>query len=159
MPQNPLAGLRSILVPIDDQPAAYRALEIACDVVRRARGTLYLLHVIEVARSLPLDAQMAAEVQRGEDLLGRAESIAGEFGLRVEGDLVQARQAPHAIVDEAIERKVDAIVIGVEYDRPHGRFALGNVAEYLLEHAPVQVWLIRYPPDEEGAEVTRQPGR
>jgi nucleotide-binding universal stress UspA family protein len=148
VPQNPLAALRSILVPISGAEAAYHALAVVCEMARRTRMQVYLLHVIEVPRSLPLDAQMSAEVQRGEAMLERAESIAREFGVRAEGDLVQARQAAHAIVDEVVERGADALVIGVDYDRPHGRFALGALPEYLLEHAPVQVWLIRYPPAE-----------
>lgn len=143
MPSNPLSALRSILVPVDGSDAADYALAAACDVAKRAKARVYALHVIEVPRSLALDAEMMVEVQRGDAILERAEQIAGEFGLKVEGDLVQARQAGHAVVDEATERGVDAIVIGVAYHRPYGRFALGGLASYLLEHAPCQVWVIR----------------
>jgi nucleotide-binding universal stress UspA family protein len=109
--------------------------------------------VIEVPRSLALDAEMVSEVQSGDAMLERAELVARDYGLKVEGDLVQAREAGHAIVDEAIERGVDVIVIGVDYDRPYGRFALGSLSDYLLEHAPGQVWVIRGHHSGEGGSL------
>ncbi len=143
-----LEGVRSILVPVDGSEAAYRAVAVAAENARRVKATLHLLYVIEVPRSVPLDAPLEGELQRAEGVLERAERIATEHGLTVEGDLVQARQAGHAVVDEGIERKVDAIVLGIDYHRPFGRFELGRLPQYVLEHSPVQVWLIRYPAPE-----------
>ena len=54
-----------------------------------------------------------------------------------------------AIVDEAIESDVDAIVVGVDYQRPYGRFRLGRLPQYVLAHAPCEVWLFRYMPTDE----------
>lgn len=143
MPTNPLAGVSSILVPVDGSEACYQALAVACDAAKRARATLHLLYVIEVPRSVALDAPIESELQRAERALERGERIAEEHGVTVTGDLVQARQAGHAIVDEAIEQQVNVIVLGVAYGRPYGKFELGSLAQYILEHAPSQVWLIR----------------
>ena len=145
MPHHELAELRSYLVPVDGSEAAYHALGVVCDLAKRARSAVHVLYVIEVPRSVPLDAELDAQVQRGEEILGRAEEIAGEHGVEAKGDLLQARQAAHAVVDEAVERGVDVIVMGVEYHRPLGLFELGRLPAYVLEHAPTQVWLIRYP--------------
>lgn len=135
----------SLLVPVDGTEAAYRAVHIASQTAKRARAALHLLYVIEVPRSVALDAPIEEALQRAEQTLERAEQIADEHGISATGDLVQARQAGHAIVDEAIERGVDAIVMGVAYQRPYGKFELGRIAQYVLEHAPEQVWLIRAP--------------
>ena len=145
MARGDAADVRSYLVPVDGSEAAYHALGVACDLARRSKATVHVLHVIEVARSLALDAELDVEVRRGEEILNRAEQVAGDHGIAVEGDLLQARQAAHAVVDEAVERGVDAIVMGVEYHRPLGLFELGRLPTYVLEHAPTQVWLIRYP--------------
>jgi nucleotide-binding universal stress UspA family protein len=134
---------QSFLVPLDGSEAGFRALDVACDVAKRAHAHLFVLYVIEVPRSLALDAELVNEMRRGEDVLERAERIADRYGVRLDGDLVQARQAGHAVVDEATERGVDAVVIGVDYDRPYGRFALGAMPQYVLEHAPAPVWVIR----------------
>ncbi len=156
MPSDPLAAIKSYIVPLDGSEAALNALVVACDIARRAKARVDVIYVIEVPRSLPLDAELADEAQRGEAVLDRAEQIGNSFKVPMHADLLQARQAGHAVVDEAIERGVDAIVVGLDYHRPHGRFALGRLPMYVLEHAPTEVWLIRYPPPE--GHIATRPG-
>lgn len=140
---SPLAKVSSILVPVDGSTACHQALAVAADLGKRTKAHVHLLYVIEVPRSIALDATLEGELQRAEDILERAERIAEGYGVTVEGELVQARQAGHAIVDEAVERGVDVVILGIGYDRPYGRFEIGREAQYVLEHAPTQVWLIR----------------
>ena len=148
MTSDPTAALQSLLVPIDDSGASRRALTVACDIARRGRSRRVLaMHVIEVPRRLPLDADMVEELEHGERILEHAESLARDRRVDLNAGLLQAREAGTAIVDEARERGIDAIVIGIDYHRPHGTFELGRLPRYALEHAPCQVWLIRYPPE------------
>jgi nucleotide-binding universal stress UspA family protein len=151
-----LARLKSYIVPLDGSEAAFNALNVACDIARRSKARVDVLCVIEVPRSLPLDAELAHEAQRGEAILDRAEQIGASYKVQLQADLLQARQAAHAVVDEAIERGVDAIIVGLDYHRPHGHFALGRLPMYVLEHAPTEVWLIRYPAPE--GLITTRPG-
>ena len=144
MAADPLRA-RAFLVPLDGSEAAYGALTAACETARKTKASVSALYVFEVPRSLPLDADLVSEGQHGEEILERAEALAAEHDIRLDGDLVQARQAGHVVIDEAAERGADAIVIGLAYHRPYGHFELGSLAEYILEHAPGFVWLIRYP--------------
>jgi nucleotide-binding universal stress UspA family protein len=153
---DPLGRIKSYIVALDGSEAAFNALAVACEVARRSKARVDVLYVIEVPRSLPLDAELADEAQRGEGILDRAEQIGAGYKVTMQADLLQARQAAHAVVDEAIERGVDAIVVGLDYHRPHGHFALGRLPMYVLEHAPTEVWLIRYPPPE--GLITTRPG-
>lgn len=148
MAKDALDALHTYLVPVDGTEAGYRALTVAADLAKKHRAHLHLVHVIEVPRALALDADLSAAVREGERVLQRAEKLAGDYGVSVQGDLIQARQAGHAVVDEAVERGADVIVLGVEYKRPLGQFELGRLAQYVLEHAPVLVWLVRYPSTE-----------
>ena len=143
---------RQFLVPCDGSAASYEALAFACTEAKRSKGRVYAVHVIEVSRTLPLDADLSAEAQRGESVLLEAERIGDELGLRIEGELLQARVAGHAIVDEAIERGIDVIVIGTEYTRPFGEYQIGQTVQYVLKQAPCQVWLFRMP--ARGGEAT-----
>ena len=140
-----LQDAHSYLVALDGSDAAYAALGATCDLAKRTKASVGVLYVIEVPRSVELDADLPALVERGEEILAEAEQIAGQHGITVQADLIQARQAGHAVVDEAVDRGIDAIVLGVEYHRPLGQFTLGRLPLYVLEHAPTQVWLIRYP--------------
>ena len=78
-------------------------------------------------------------------MLTRAEDIAADRECEVETDLIQAREAGPAIVDEAVERKVDLVLIGVTYKKRFGVFGLGRVIPYVLEEAPCRVLLCREP--------------
>jgi nucleotide-binding universal stress UspA family protein len=121
------------------------AVEFACNLAKRNRGKVHVVHVIEVKRSLPLDAELVSEAQRGEEILNQAEAAAKRQDFEVEGDLLQARDAGHAIVDEANERQADAIVLGVPFSKPFGEFELGRVPTHVLKAASCEVVLLRMP--------------
>ena len=142
---DPTAGVRSILVPVDGSPASIEAISLACAIAKKNKGKVFAVHVIEVRRSLPLDAELSEEASTGEAVLMRAEKTAGEHDMRIEGDLLQAREAGHAIVDEAMERNVDLILMGAEHKAPLGEYQMGRVTQYILRAAPCNVWLWRHP--------------
>jgi nucleotide-binding universal stress UspA family protein len=116
---------------------------MACGLTKRNKGKIYAVYVIEVARALALDSEMVPDAEKAEAVLTKAEQIVGELDGKVEGEILQARDAGHAIVDEAIERDVSAIILGVGYERPLGEFELGRTATYVLQHAPCQVVMLR----------------
>jgi nucleotide-binding universal stress UspA family protein len=127
-------------------------IKIACKLTKGNKGKSYVVHVIEVKRSLPLDAEPGAEIGKGEKVLDRAENIAEGLGYEVETELLQARDVGPAIVDEAIQSGVNLIVLGIEYRKPLGEFSLGNTVPYVLKNAPCPVLLYReHPPKEANA--------
>lgn len=138
-----MAQQPSYLVPISESPASLEAVEIACMLGKQRKARIYAVHVIEVLRSLPLNAGMETEARRGEQLLRRAEEVASHGGCHVEAALLQARDAGQAIVDEARDRGVDAIILGVGYKRIIGAFQIGRTADYVLKNASCQVWVVR----------------
>jgi nucleotide-binding universal stress UspA family protein len=120
------------------------AVSLACTIAKKNKGKVYAVHVIEVKRSLPLDAELSDEASSGEDVLVRAEKCAQEQDFKIEGELLQAREAGHAIVDEAMERGVDLILMGAEHKAPLGEYQLGRLTQYVLRAAPCNVWLWRH---------------
>jgi len=124
-------------------------VNVACTLAKVRKGKVYVVHVIEVLRSLPLNAEMEAEARRGEQLIRRAEEIADQLGVSIRGQLLQAREAGQAIVDEARDRAVDAIILGIGYKPLIGSFQVGRTADYILKNATSQVWVVRqgvFPP-------------
>lgn len=130
--------LKEILVPVDGSQAGFEALSLACLLAKRNKGNVYAVHVLEVARTLPLDADMSPEAKHGEEILEQAERIGESMDTEVTGELLQARDAAHAIVDEAIEHGVDAILLGMG-PSPDPEYEIGETAQYVLTHAPCQV--------------------
>ena len=135
--------LKTILVPVDGSHASMDALALACLLAKRNKGKVYAVYVIEVARTLPLDAELTPEAKQGEEVLTRAEAVAESLDFEVAGELLQARDAGHAIVDEAIERDVDGIIMGMSYKRPLGEFQMGRTAQYVIKNAPCRVIVSR----------------
>ena len=125
-----------------------QAVALACDIARKNKGRIYAVHVIEVKRTLPLDAPMETEEAAGDEILAHAEDVAKKQGFEVEGEILHAREAGPAIVDEAIERQADLIVLGTGYDDLFGQYHLGRVVQYTLRNAPCEVWLCRHAVEE-----------
>ena len=132
------------MVPIDGSPASLEAVALASDIAKKNKGTVYVVHVIEVKRTLPLDAQLSPEANAGEELLAEAEKVGREHKVEIEGEILQAREAGHAIIDEALERDIDLIVVGTEQAEDDGGYQLGRVVPYLLSTAPCGVWVWRH---------------
>ncbi len=130
-----------ILVPVNGSEVDDEAIGLACRLAKKDKGKIWAVYVITVKRTLPLDAEIKSDVERGEDILNRAESIAEEQDYELETDLLQSREAGPTIIDEAVERNIDLIVMGIEYKRRFGQFSLGNVVPYVLENAPCRVIL------------------
>lgn len=140
-----------IVVPVKGGPSDARVLEVVGQLVHRHPVTITLIHVVEVLQSMPLDAELPAEIDQGEAILRRAAHTA-RHGLghkleRVSTELLQARSAGAAIVDEAIERGADAIIMAAINHHRHGRTTMGETADYILKNAQCEVLLLRQAPE------------
>src|SRR5690606_10023644 len=86
----------------------------------------------------------------GERWLEAAESWAQRIDhgsvKKVIPELLQARSAGPAIVDEAVERNADLIVMALRNQRKHGRPTVGETIPYVLKNAPCEVLISRLPP-------------
>ncbi|MBI2868648.1 MAG: universal stress protein [Chloroflexi bacterium] len=136
-----MTEFKSILVPVVGTPADEEAMRLAAWLGKKHKGKICSVYVITIKRSLPIDAEIGSEVQRAEDVLDHVASIAEEEGYEAETDVLQSRDAGPAIVEEALERKVDLILMGIEYKRHFGQYSLGDVVPYVLKNAPCAVIL------------------
>ncbi len=133
-------GFNRILVPVSGTEADDGTMRLACRLLdKKGKGKICAVFVITVERTLPLDAEIRPEIRKAEGILNHIEEIAKEQGCVIETDLLQAREVAPAIVDEAEERGVDLILIGVKYERRFGEFSLGDVAPYVLRNAHCNV--------------------
>jgi nucleotide-binding universal stress UspA family protein len=137
------AQASSILVPVTGARCDEDVVRMGCDLLDSGRSKLYMVYVIEVARDSPIDAVMAFDTERGEETLRQMETVANGNKCTVEAQLVQARKAAAAVVREAVDRGVDAIVVGAPYRRAIGSSSPEDYVLYLLRHAPCRVIVVR----------------
>ncbi len=130
-----------ILVPVVGTEADDEAIRLACRLAKRGKGKIWAVYVITVKRALPLNTEIEPEIKHAEQVLDRAQRVAEEQDYKIETDLLQSRDAAPTIVDEAVERGADLIVMGVRYKMHFGQFSLGEVVPYVLKNAPCRVIL------------------
>ncbi len=140
---------KKVLVPVNGSEADEETIRLSCRLAKKAGGKICVTYVIQVERTLPLDAEVRPQIEMAEQVLDKAERIAEEEDCDVETDLLQAREIGAAVVDEAIERGVDLITIGISYAKEFGEFSLGDTIPYVLKNAPCRVLIYREPMPEE----------
>ena len=135
----------SVLVPVTGDSIDQQMVRLACELLESSRSSVHILYVIEVGRGVPLDADVAPAASKGEEVLKDMERVARNFKCNLEAELVQARKAGAAVVQEAVDKGVDAIVLGTPYHERFGAYSLGESIPYILEHAPCRVIVSREP--------------
>jgi len=132
-----------------------RVLGMLPDLLSSDGGTITFLFVVAVPQSMPLDAELPAEIETGERALRHAENAARHVlpsrSTTIVTELLQARAVGPAIVDEAIERDADAILMTAAIHRRHGRPTLGETTDHVLLNAPCEVVVIRTVPSQQSA--------
>ena len=134
---------KRVLVPVGSDEASDEAMKLACRLVKKEKGKIWAVYVITIKRALPIDAEIDSEIHEAENILNHIEEVAENQDYEVETDVLQAREAGPAIIDEAVERGVDLILMGISYKRRFGQFSLGNVVPYVIKNAPCPVILLQ----------------
>ncbi|MSQ14673.1 MAG: universal stress protein [Dehalococcoidia bacterium] len=142
--------IKKVLVAVSGGRTDDEAITLGSKLARESKAKVYAIYVIEVKRALPLDADLPMESKKGEEVLNYAEGVAQKQDCKLETELLQARQAGPAIVDEARERGVDLIILGLDYKTHFGEFTLGKTAPYVLRNASCRVLVCREPSEVQG---------
>ena len=145
-------NVKRILVSVDGGPMDVPAMEFAAAFIKKNKAEVFLLYVVEVGRELPLNASMESELAKGEQVLDKLLEVGEKQGGRVNPEMLQARSAGAAIVGEALNRKVDLVVMGMTLKQVYGEYQVNERVKHVLLNAPCQVWVVRAPlePDTPG---------
>jgi basic amino acid/polyamine antiporter, APA family len=133
---------RSILVPIAPGYASDEAMDFACRLAAERRASIVAFTAIEVPLDMPLDTELPEDIREANEQLDEARAIGESYGVRVIGRIARTRNIGRAIVDEAIRRNSEIIVMaGPRRVRlQHGRRQIfGDAVDFVLRHAPCRV--------------------
>jgi nucleotide-binding universal stress UspA family protein len=137
-------AFRRALVALNGAPSDARIVRLSADLARMSKGELIGVHVVEIDWTLPLDADIASTSDEAQRVLDLGEAIAEEAKVPFDTVLLQARDVGAALVDEAVERGADLVVMGLPYrKRFGGDFVVGRTIPYVLKNAPCAVWVVR----------------
>jgi APA family basic amino acid/polyamine antiporter len=143
---GPAAALEylNIVVPIAPGDPSDEATDVACRLAAERRATIVAVTVIVVPLDLPLDAELPEQVEEANRQLDEARAFGDLYGVKVIGRIIRARSAGRAIVDEAMRRNSEIVVMGTPRRRlPTRRSAIfGNTVDFVLKHAPTRVMVV-----------------
>ncbi len=132
---------RNILVPVKPGRASEEAIDVACRLAADRGAALGAVSVVVVPLELPLDSRLEEEEERADEALDSAAAIAELYGVSATERLVRARHAGRAIVDEAVRRHSEIIVMGAPRSgRGQGPFS--DAVDFVLKHAPCRVMVV-----------------
>jgi len=150
VPEPTAPAFRRAVVALSGHPNGQRLIQIVAQVAKANKAELIGVHVVEIDWSMPLDMDIAGRSDEIQQVLDVAEGTAESVGVKLESVLLQARDVGAALVDEAIEREADLLVVGLAYRTKFGGdFAIGRTIPYVLKNAPCAVWVVREPIQEE----------
>jgi K+-sensing histidine kinase KdpD len=137
-----------IAVIVDGKKLDNELVRLACMMAKKAKRKVHLVHIIEVPRTLALGANLTKESEHADHLLTEAMAIAEDAGCEAVAEVVQARDAGQAIVEEARDHACALIMLGLVRDKQKingARDDLGRTVPYVLNHAPCRVWVVQDP--------------
>ena len=155
--QETAVALKRILVPLDGSALAEQALPLALELASRARAELLLLQAViplveyapglsPFARSLPQSIQYPDMLcEQAQQQLTTTINRYATPELRMKSVVLIGSPA-EAIVDEAVHRGVDLIVMATHGYSGLRRWALGSVADKVLHATTIPLILVRAQP-------------
>lgn len=133
----------NILVPVLAGYLDHAAMVVACKVAAQRGATIVAAAILEVPQTLPLNADLGDTEWLANQQLDIAKAIGEEYGVDVVTRLVRARRGETAVLEEAVRRESQLIVLGVHKRRHIGMSLTGKTNERILRRSPVRVMLVR----------------
>jgi basic amino acid/polyamine antiporter, APA family len=148
-PRNALpvgASFRRILVPMKLGDIGEEMVATAVALAKESAATVEAITVVQVPRERELHAPLPADLAtQAEASVAEARALGEDNGVEVLAEAVHARSIGHAIVDEAVRRDADLIVLGSSPRwRRQSRFFSPTV-DHVLRHAPCEVLVVAFP--------------
>jgi nucleotide-binding universal stress UspA family protein len=128
----------NILVPVKPGRESEEAIDFAARLAAERRASIAALAVVVVPLELPLDSEATEELGRADEALDAAVAIGELYGVDVTERLVRARSAGRTIVDEAVRRNSEIIVMGAPRAEQRGG-VFSETVDFVLKHAPCRV--------------------
>lgn len=137
--------IRKILVPLDGSRSSFKALDEAIYIARQCNSTITGLSVISVYPqnwaeiANPLKTRLFKDA---EEMMCKAEAISARKGIEFHKKVVYG-DAKSDIVDFAVRKKFDVIVIGARGLGPLRNLLLGSVSNSVLHRSKTPVLVVK----------------
>ena len=139
------AEFERVLVPMKLGPIGEEMVATAVALAKERDARVDALFVIVVPLDQELDAPLFGPEEQAAASLAEAVFLGEEHGVRVEPVTVRARSLGRAIVDQAVERHSDLIVVGSSPRWRRQSAFFSPTVGYVLRSAPCEVLVVAFP--------------
>jgi nucleotide-binding universal stress UspA family protein len=143
-------AIKRILVPTVGTMFAGREVELACRMGEDQKAEILLAYLLEVPRTLPLEAPMPQDEAKAREALELAKTIVDLHGLPWRMEILRARVAGEKIAQVAREEDIDLIILGIRPGRGIPYEAFTRTVDVLMRKAPCELLINRVIEIEEG---------
>lgn len=140
-----VGAFKRILVPTLGLPYSEKGIELACRLGVEQEAEIVLTYVLEIPRTLPLNAPIPESEAEANEALERGKEIVELHHLVPILRLERAREAGEGIVKVAKENQVDVIVLGIRPTWHGSQNIWGKTTDILLRKAPCEVIIDKLP--------------
>jgi nucleotide-binding universal stress UspA family protein len=135
---------KRVLVAIKTAEQVDDLINLAC-CVTAPDSSLSIIHVIELPPVTPLDVEIPDMQASAEKILSAAEEASRQCGLKARVEILRARSAADALLDEMKEHGVELVIIGHHHRSRMVESLIGTTSSRFAERARCRV-LISIPP-------------
>jgi len=143
--RHAVGAFKRILVPTSGVPYSEKGIELACRLGAEQEAEIVLTYVLEIPRTLPLNAPIPEAEKEAEEALKRGKEIVELHHLIPILRLERAREAGEGIVKVAKDNDVDVIVLGMRPTWRGSQNIWGKTTDILLRKAPCEVVFDKLP--------------
>lgn len=147
----PVNKLQSLLVATDRSEYSEGAIREAMTLAKQCSSTLCVMTVLEPDPDVhykSIGSSMFQEEEEALQYLFSVKARAAQQGLRCEAFLRKGSKPEELIIEEAVQRKVDMLVLGRHGRRGLMKVLVGAVPARVIEDAPCKVLVV--PKDARG---------
>lgn len=137
--------LKRILVPTSGMPYSERGIELACRLGAEHQAEILLTYVIEIPRTMPLEAPMPETEEKANQALNRGKEIVELHHLVPVLLIERAREAGEGIIRAARDNQADVIVLGMRTSLRGVQSLWGRTTDTLIRKAPCEVIIDKLP--------------
>ena len=140
-----VGAFKRILVPTSGKPYSEKGIELACRLGVEQEAEIVLTYVLEIPRTLPLNAPIPEAEKEANEALNRGKEIVELHNLIPILRLERAREAGEGVVKVAKDNQVDVIVLGIRPTWRGSQNIWGRTTDILLRKAPCEVIIDKLP--------------
>ncbi|MDE2617075.1 MAG: universal stress protein [Burkholderiales bacterium] len=142
---------KHILVPVDSSETAQKAVETAAGLARAFGSAVSVIYVIDPYPFTGLGSDFAygqaeylsAASAEAQEATEAARAVLSKAGVTVSTQVVEAHTIWRGILETAKTLGADLIVMGSHGRRGVEKVVLGSVAQRVLSHAQLPVFVVR----------------